>query len=215
MEFILVSNSFLNVFTKRKVRLFHQKPFFLCCCCFSSESPLKMIIFFQCSTATDCKYREGDFFFLLYLLYLEANCFEILWWFLPYTDMNQPCVYMCLPVLTPPSASVPIPFLWVVPAHQLQVPCFMNRSWTGFTDGNVHVSVLFSQVIPPSSDFKEHSNASCNLSCHIVVPMARNTQAVRQPLGWVLVLHLFSVLLYDPGKYPASDISHAWYNAYV
>ena len=82
----VLTNSFLNVFTKRKVRLFHQKPFFLCCCCFSSESPLKMIIFFQCSTATDCKYRDKDIF-LIYLLiwrlialqYCGGFCHTLTW----------------------------------------------------------------------------------------------------------------------------------------
>ena len=34
------------------------------------------------------------FFKSIYLFYLEANYFIILW-FLPYTDMNQPWVYMC------------------------------------------------------------------------------------------------------------------------
>ena len=37
---------------------------------------------------------------------MEANCFTILWWFLPYIDMNQPWVYMCPPPwkpLLPPS----------------------------------------------------------------------------------------------------------------
>ena len=30
-----------------------------------------------------------------------ANYFIILWWFLPYIDMNQPWLYMCPPVLNP------------------------------------------------------------------------------------------------------------------
>ena len=41
---------------------------------------------------------------------MEANCFTILWWFLPYIDMNQPWVYMCSPSWTPlppPSPSHP------------------------------------------------------------------------------------------------------------
>ena len=28
---------------------------------------------------------------------MDAHNFTILWWFLPYTDMNQPWVYMCPP----------------------------------------------------------------------------------------------------------------------
>ena len=90
----------------------------------------------------------------------------------------------CAPHPEPFSYSLPIPYLWVVPVHRLWVPCFMNQTWTGFTEGDIHISMLFSQTIPPLPDCKEHSNASCNLSCHIVVPMARNTLAVKDS-HWV------------------------------
>ena len=53
------------------------------------------------------------------------------------------------PILKPPSH--PTPTLWVVPEHWLWVPCFMHQTCTGhlFTYGNIHVSKLFSQIIPP------------------------------------------------------------------
>ena len=38
---------------------------------------------------------------------MEANYFTILWWFLPYINMNQPRVHMCPAVLNPPPASLP------------------------------------------------------------------------------------------------------------
>ena len=44
------------------------------------------------------------------LFYLEVNYFTILYWFLPYFDMNQPCIYMCSTSWTPfppPSPSQP------------------------------------------------------------------------------------------------------------
>ena len=50
------------------------------------------------------------YFFFIYFYWLEANYFTILWWFLPYIDLNQPCIYMCSPSWTPvpsPSPSHP------------------------------------------------------------------------------------------------------------
>ena len=38
---------------------------------------------------------------IIYLLKLQTNYFTILWWFLPYTDMNQPWVYISSPSWTP------------------------------------------------------------------------------------------------------------------
>ena len=52
--------------------------------------------------------------------------------FLPYIDMNQPWVYMCLPVLNPPSIPLLIPSLWDVPVYWLRMPCFMRQTWTGY-----------------------------------------------------------------------------------
>ena len=42
---------------------------------------------------------------------MEANYFTILWWFLPYFDMNQPQVYMCPHPESPshfPPCSIPL-----------------------------------------------------------------------------------------------------------
>ena len=52
----------------------------------------------------------NSFFFkkLINLFLLEANYFTILWWSLPYTDLNQPWVYMC-PHPKPPSHLSPHP----------------------------------------------------------------------------------------------------------
>ena len=51
---------------------------------------------------------------------------------------------------TPPT-SFSTPSLWVVPEHLLWVPCFKLHLALVicFTYGNVHVSMLFSQIIPP------------------------------------------------------------------
>ena len=83
---------------------------------------------------------------------LEANYFTILQWFLLHIDMNKPWVYMCSPSWTP----LPHPF----PAHpsgssqctspEHPVSCNKPGQVICFTYDNIHVSVPFSQIIPPS-----------------------------------------------------------------
>ena len=38
---------------------------------------------------------DGFVVVVVVIYLIEANYFTILWWFLPYIDMNQPWVYMC------------------------------------------------------------------------------------------------------------------------
>ena len=70
--------------------------------------------------------------FLIPLIYFNWRiiAFNIVIFF-PYIDMNQPQVYMCPPMLHPPATSLLAPSLWVVPEHQLWVPCFMHGTCTG------------------------------------------------------------------------------------
>ena len=57
------------------------------------------------------------------------------------------------PMLNPPSTSLPIPSLWVIPVHQPWASCTIIETGLAicFTYDNIYVSVLFSQIIPPSS----------------------------------------------------------------
>ena len=68
--------------------------------------------------------------------------------------------------------SLPIPSLWVIPVHQPQalVSCIQPGLVICFTLDNVHVSMLFSQIIPPSpspTEFKSlfYTSVSLFLSC--------------------------------------------------
>ena len=83
---------------------------------------------------------------------MEANYFTILWWFLPYIHMNQPWVYMCSPSrpsLPPPSPSHLLGSSQCTsPEHP--VSCIKPGLAIYFIYDNIHVSVLFSQIIPPS-----------------------------------------------------------------
>ena len=76
------------------------------------------------------------------------------------------------PILNPPPTSFPIPSLWVFPVHQPRalVSCIQPGLAICFTLDNIHVSMLFSQIIPPSSspiEFKSlfYTSASLFLSC--------------------------------------------------
>ena len=72
--------------------------------------------------------------------------------FLPYIDMNQPWVYMCSPSSMPqppPSPSYPSGSSQCTsPEHP--VSCIEPGLVIYFTYGNIHVSMLFSQIFPPS-----------------------------------------------------------------
>ena len=80
---------------------------------------------------------------------MEANYFTILWWFLPYIDVNQPRVYMCSPSCTPlppPSLSHPSgSSQCTIPEHL--VSCIEPGLAICFTYDNMHVSLLLSQII--------------------------------------------------------------------
>ena len=56
------------------------------------------------------------------------------------------------PILNAPPISLPIPSLWVILVHQpwALVSCFKRGLAICFTIDNIHVSMLFSQIIPPS-----------------------------------------------------------------
>ena len=83
-------------------------------------------------------YRRRISFFLLYNIVLV----------LPYIDMNPPRVYMCSPSCTP--LPPPSPSLWVISVHQHPVSCIEPGQAIHFTYDNIHVSMPFSQTIPPS-----------------------------------------------------------------
>ena len=76
---------------------------------------------------------------------MEANYFTILWWFLPYIDMNQPRVPVCSPFWTPlpphPSG------LSQSTSFECPASCIRLGLVIYFTYGNIHVSMLFSQML--------------------------------------------------------------------
>ena len=73
------------------------------------------------------------------------------------------------PILNPPPTSLPIPSLWVIqctnPEHP--VSCIEPGLVIRFTYDNIHVSMPFSQIIPPATESKRlfYTSASLLLSC--------------------------------------------------
>ena len=76
------------------------------------------------------------------------------------------------PILNPPPASLLIPSRWVIPVHQPRalVSCIQPGLVICFTLDNIHVLMLFSQIIPPSPSPIESESLFCTsvslfLSC--------------------------------------------------
>ena len=86
--------------------------------------------------------------FIYFLIFLHYNIVVVL----PYVDMNPPWVYMCSPFWTPlppPCPSHPSGSSQCTsPEHP--VSCIKPGLAIHFTYDIIHVSVPFSQIIPPS-----------------------------------------------------------------
>ena len=59
--------------------------------------------------------------------------------------------FTLFPILNPPPTSLPISSFWDIPVHQPRalVSCIQPGLANCFTLDNIHVSMLFSQIIPP------------------------------------------------------------------
>ena len=87
----------------------------------------------------------------LFFKILIGGYFTILWWVLPYIHMNQPWMHMCSPSRT--SLSLPSPShppgssQCTSPEHPAS---YLEPGLAiYFTYDNMHVSMLFFQIIPP------------------------------------------------------------------
>ena len=94
---------------------------------------------------------EWGFLFLKNCLF-NWRLITILWWLLPCIDMNQPQVYMCPPSWTPLPLPSPLHPSGLSQCTSFQCPVSSIEFGLViyFIYGNIHVSMLFSQIIPPS-----------------------------------------------------------------
>ena len=51
------------------------------------------------------------------------------------------------PILNPPSSSLPVPSLWVIPVHQPQASSIMHRTWTG-DSFHIWYYTCFNSILP-------------------------------------------------------------------
>ena len=91
---------------------------------------------------------------LITLKYCSGFCHTLLWISHGLT---------CAPHPVPPLTSFPIPSLWVIPVHQpwALVSCIKPGLVICFTLDNIHVLMLFSQIIPPSPSPTESKSLFC------------------------------------------------------
>ena len=107
---------------------------------------------------------------------MEDNYLTILWWFLPHIDMNQPWVHSVPPSWNPlPPPSSPHPSgLSQSTGFGCPASCIKLALLIYFTYGNVHILMLFSQIVPPSpspTESKVHSlhlYLLCCPACRII-----------------------------------------------
>ena len=74
------------------------------------------------------------------------------------------------PILNPPPSFHPVPSLWVIPVHQPQASSIKPGLVICFIYDIIHVSMPFSQIIPPSPSPTEskrllYTSVSLLLSC--------------------------------------------------
>ena len=83
------------------------------------------------------------------------NFFAILWWFLPYIDMNQKQVYMCPPILNPSSFFPPHPIPLFCPrAPTLSALLHVsNLHWSSILHMVIYMFQCFSELFVSFIDF--------------------------------------------------------------
>ena len=97
----------------------------------------------------------GFFFFNFYFTLQYCIGFAIHW------HESTTGVHV-FPNMNPPPTSLRITSLWIIPMHQPQASCIEHRLALRFLHDSIHVSMPFSQIIPPSSSPSESKILNLN-----------------------------------------------------
>ena len=109
------------------------------------RKPLKEL---GCMTGLDFCFQSKSSFFRNSFIYFNQRLITLQFCGgFCHNDMNQPWVYMCPPSRTTPSPSHPSG-LSQCTSFECPVSCIELGLVIPFTYGNIHVSMLFSQILP-------------------------------------------------------------------
>ena len=120
------------------------------------------------------------------------------WTEMNWTEMNQPWVYMCPPSWTPPPP--PSPFhpsgSSQCTGFECPVSCIELGLMICFTYGNMHVSMLFSQIIPPSP-FPTESKSLSFISVFLLLSHIQGHHYHLSKFHIYALIHCIGVFLSD------------------
>ena len=135
-------------------------------------------------------------FFSVLFIYLLYNIVLVL----PYIDMNLPWGCLCSPSWTslpPPSPSHPSGSSQCTSLKH-PVSCIEPGLAIHFTYDNIHVSMPFSQIIPPSPSPTEskrqfYTSVSLLLSFVIFITRQKYVKVFKSPLGQIIFFFVFQI----------------------
>ena len=130
-----------------------------------------------------------DFLFLYKFIYFNWKLITLQYCsgFAIHWDESTTGVHV-FPILKPPTTSLPIPSLWVIPVHQPRAPCLMQQTWTGdlFSHMIIHMFQCYSlssshpRLVPQSPKvYSIHLCLFCCLAYRVIVTIFLNSIYMR------------------------------------